>query len=139
MLIVRFWPFLDHFCPFWVLQGQNLGHPPHRHTPNCAKTSARMSCNPIHAILTVWDHQSAHSQILAIFGPFWPFLGGPGPKFGTPPAQTHSQLCQNLRQCTNGPKQVKQSLFVKSIHLRRFSPSGLRRPKKHQNHQIEMW
>ena len=35
-------------------------------------------------------------SFLAIFGQFWPFLGAPGPKFGTHPTQTHSQLCQNL-------------------------------------------
>ena len=32
------------------------------------------------------------------FGHFWPFFGAPGPKFGTPLAQTHSQLCQNINQ-----------------------------------------
>ena len=74
MLKVIFWPFLEHFSPFWALLGQNLGHPPHRHIPNCAKTSARMFCNSFHAIPTVWDHQSAQSQILAIFCHFWTIL-----------------------------------------------------------------
>ena len=27
VLKVRFWPFLDHFGPFWALRCQNLGHP----------------------------------------------------------------------------------------------------------------
>ena len=75
--------------------GQNLGHPPHRHTPNCAKTSARMSYNLFHDIPTVWAHQSAHSQILAIFVPFWPFLGAPGPKLGR---RLHAQLGRNFNQ-----------------------------------------
>ena len=43
-------------------------------------------------------------SFLAIFVQCWPFLGAPGPKFGTSPAKTHSQLCQNLRQCTNWAK-----------------------------------
>ena len=79
--------------------GQNLGHPPHRHTPNCAKISARMSCNSFHAIPTIWDHQIAQKSD---FGHFWTILALfwalRGLKFGTPPAQTHSQLCQNLIQ-----------------------------------------
>ena len=33
---------------------------------------------------------------LGNFGPFWAISGTPGPKFGTPSTQTHSQLCQNL-------------------------------------------
>ena len=82
VLKVRFWPFLDNFGPFWALLGQNLGQPPHRHTPNCAKTSARMSCNSFHAIPTVWDHQNAQSQILAILCHFWPFLDHFGPFWG---------------------------------------------------------
>ena len=35
---------------------------------------------------------------LGNFGPFWAILVAPGPKFGTPPAQTHSQLGQNFNQ-----------------------------------------
>ena len=74
VLQIRFWPSLDHIGPFWALQGQNLGHPLHRHTPNCAKTSARMSCNLFHDIPTVWAHQSDQSQIFAIFCQFWTIL-----------------------------------------------------------------
>ena len=54
--------------------GQNMGHLPQRHTPNCVKTSTRMSCNSFHAIPTVWDHQCAQSHILVIFGHFWTIL-----------------------------------------------------------------
>ena len=80
VLKVRFWPFLDHFGPFWGLLDQNWGDP---RTPNWVKTSTRMSCNLFHAVPTVLEHQRAQSQILAIFGPFRPFLGAPGPKLGT--------------------------------------------------------
>ena len=58
------WSFLNHFGPFWALRGQNLWHTPHRHTPNSAKTSARMSCNLFHAVPTVLDHQSAPARAL---------------------------------------------------------------------------
>ena len=54
--------------------GHNRGHLPQRHTPNCVKTSTRMSFNSFHAIPTVWDHQSAQSHIMVIFGHFWTML-----------------------------------------------------------------
>ena len=72
------------FWPFFGIPWPKFGTPPHRHTPNCTKTSARMSCNSFHAILTVWDHQSVHRQILAIFGPFWPFWGLLDQNWGDP-------------------------------------------------------
>ena len=61
---VIFWPFLDHFGPFWALLGQNLGHPQHRHTPNWVKTSTRTSCNLFHTVPTVLDHRSAPARAL---------------------------------------------------------------------------
>ena len=85
MLKVIFWSFLAIFVqcwPFLGAPGPKFGTSPQRHTPNCAKTSARMSCNSFHAIPTVWDHQSAQSQILAILCHFWPFLNHFGPFWG---------------------------------------------------------
>ena len=64
VLKVIFWPFLDHFGPFWALMGQNLGHPQHRHTPKWAKTSTRTSCNLFHAVPTILDHRSAPARAL---------------------------------------------------------------------------
>ena len=87
VLKVRFWPLLDHFGPFWALLDQNLGHPPHRHTPNCVKTSTRMSCNSFHAILTVWDTRVLKVRFLPFldhFSLFWVLLGQNW-GLGTPP------------------------------------------------------
>ena len=94
VLKVRFRPFFAIFGPFWsflAFLGQTLGHLPYRHTPNCAKTLSRMSCNLFHAIPTIWDHQSSQSQILAIFGlfldhfgPFWALLDQNWGDFRTP-------------------------------------------------------
>ena len=70
------------FGPFWPL-GQNLGHTPHRHTPNSAKTSARMSCNLFHAVPTVLDHQSAQARALkptSVIGHKRAILGNRGQK-----------------------------------------------------------
>ena len=92
---VHFWAILVLFGRSWVKIG-DWGHP---HTHNWIKASAKKYSNLFHAIPTVLDQQSAQSQSSVIFGQFWTFwaiLGAPGPKFGTPPAQTHSQLCQNL-------------------------------------------
>ena len=84
----HFWPFLDNVGPFWALLGQNLGHPPQRHTPNYAKTSARMSCNSFHAIPTVGTTRMLKVrfwQFYAFFGHFWTILalfGGSWTKIG---------------------------------------------------------
>ena len=61
VLKVRFWPFSDHFGPFWGLLDQNWGDPC---TPNKVKTSTRTSCNLFHAVPTVLDHQSAPARAL---------------------------------------------------------------------------
>ena len=48
-----------------------------------------------------WTNRALKVRVrsyLGNFGPFWAILGAPGPKYGTPPAKTHPQLCQNLNQ-----------------------------------------
>ena len=78
------------FGPFWP-RGQNLGHTPHRHTPNSAKTSARMSCNLFHAVPTVLDHQSAQARALkptSVIGHKKGHFGQSGPENGLPSSRT---------------------------------------------------
>ena len=78
------------FGPFWP-RGQNLGHTPHRHTPNSAKTSARMSCNLFHVVRTVLDHQSAPARALkptSIIGHKKGHFGQSGPENGLPSGPT---------------------------------------------------
>ena len=64
-----------------------------------------------HAIPTVWDHQGVQSQILAIFGQFWPFLGAPGPKFGHPPPLQTGSKTSTWTSCNRfGPPECSRVL-----------------------------
>ena len=88
VLKVRFWPFLDHFGPFWGLLDQNWGDP---RTPNWVKTSTRMSCNLFHAVPTVLDHQSAPARALkptSVIGHKKGHFWQSGPENGPPSSRT---------------------------------------------------
>ena len=80
VLKVRFWPFLDHFGPFWGLLDKNWGEP---RTPNWVKTSTRTSSNLFHTVPTVLGHQSAPARALkptSIIGHKRAILGNRGQK-----------------------------------------------------------
>ena len=94
----QFWTFLGHFGHPWAKIWDTL------HTDTLPAVSKPQPRHPV--TLSIPFQPFGTTRVLkvrfwpffAIFRPFWPFLGAPGTKFGTPPAQTHSQLCQNLRQ-----------------------------------------
>ena len=90
--------------------------------------STRMSCNSSRAIPTVWDHQIAQSQILAIFGPFGPFLGPLDQNWGKP--RTHNWVKTSTRTSSNLFHAVPTVLDHQSAPARVLKPTSIIGHKK---------
>ena len=98
VIFEQFWTFLGHFGRPWAKIWGTL----HTDTlPALSKPQPRhpvILSIPFQPFGTTQVHKVRFWPFFAIIRPFWPCLGAPGPKLGTPLAQTHSQLCQNLNQ-----------------------------------------